>query len=204
MWMERAEADSEIGRFTQEDPIGLAGGMNLYGFAGGDPLSFSDPFGLCPHPPCFRVEGDPHFTASWNRMVQSSPYLRGLVAEASKSSQPEFVLQQTNVSVYESSKGGEAFGATVARDAQGSAFDPAKSPDTPIAHIDAYVSMKDLGNQDLVTMARAQGGNPTLGNIQVHEFAHGILWEQGYKASSQAQVDKVVSKVTCETGGPCR
>ncbi|PYO69990.1 MAG: hypothetical protein DMD71_03280 [Gemmatimonadetes bacterium] len=196
--------DPATGRFTQEDPIGLAGGMNLYGFAGGDPLSFSDPFGLCPHPPCFRVEGDPHFTASWNRMVQSSPYLRGLVAEASKSSQPEFVLQQTNVSVYESSKGGEAFGATVARDAQGSAFDPAKSPDTPIAHIDAYVSMKDLGNQDLVTMARAQGGNPTLGNIQVHEFAHGILWEQGYKASSQAQVDKVVSKVTCETGGPCR
>jgi len=37
-----------IGRFTQEDPIGLAGGINLYGFAGGDPVNFSDPFGLCP------------------------------------------------------------------------------------------------------------------------------------------------------------
>jgi hypothetical protein len=36
------------GPFTQEDPIGLAGGMNLYGFAGGDPVSYSDPFGLCP------------------------------------------------------------------------------------------------------------------------------------------------------------
>jgi len=33
---------------TQEDPIGLAGGLNLYGFAGGDPINFSDPFGLCP------------------------------------------------------------------------------------------------------------------------------------------------------------
>jgi len=33
--------------FTQEDPIGLAGGLNLYGFAGGDPVNFSDPFGLC-------------------------------------------------------------------------------------------------------------------------------------------------------------
>jgi hypothetical protein len=32
--------------FTQEDPIGLAGGLNLYGFAGGDPVNFSDPFGL--------------------------------------------------------------------------------------------------------------------------------------------------------------
>jgi uncharacterized protein RhaS with RHS repeats len=36
------------GRFTQEDPIGLAGGMNLYGFGDGDPVNFSDPFGLCP------------------------------------------------------------------------------------------------------------------------------------------------------------
>ena len=39
--------DAATGRFTQEDPIGLAGGMNLYGFAGGDPVNFSDPFGLC-------------------------------------------------------------------------------------------------------------------------------------------------------------
>jgi hypothetical protein len=34
--------------FTQQDPIGLAGGLNLYGFANGDPVNFSDPFGLCP------------------------------------------------------------------------------------------------------------------------------------------------------------
>jgi uncharacterized protein RhaS with RHS repeats len=33
---------------TQEDPIGLAGGMNLYGYANGDPINGSDPFGLCP------------------------------------------------------------------------------------------------------------------------------------------------------------
>ncbi len=38
--------DSEQGRFTQEDPIGLAGGINLYGFANGDPVGYSDPFGL--------------------------------------------------------------------------------------------------------------------------------------------------------------
>jgi hypothetical protein len=40
--------DPATGRFTQEDPIGLAGGMNLYGFAHGDPVNFDDPFGLCP------------------------------------------------------------------------------------------------------------------------------------------------------------
>jgi RHS repeat-associated protein len=42
--------DPQSGRFTQEDPIGLAGGLNVYAFAGGDPVSYSDPFGLCP--PC--------------------------------------------------------------------------------------------------------------------------------------------------------
>ena len=34
------------GRFTQEDPIGFAGGINLYGFANGDPVGYSDPYGL--------------------------------------------------------------------------------------------------------------------------------------------------------------
>jgi RHS repeat-associated protein len=38
--------DPATGRFTQEDPIGLAGGLNLYGFANGDPVSYGDPLGL--------------------------------------------------------------------------------------------------------------------------------------------------------------
>ena len=40
--------DPVSGRFTQQDPIGVAGGLNLYGFADGDPVNLSDPFGLCP------------------------------------------------------------------------------------------------------------------------------------------------------------
>ena len=39
--------DPASGRFTQQDPIGLGGGLNVYGFAGGDPVNHSDPFGLC-------------------------------------------------------------------------------------------------------------------------------------------------------------
>jgi len=48
MYMRNRYYDPASGRFTQEDPIGLAGGMNAYGFAGGDPVSDDDPFGLCP------------------------------------------------------------------------------------------------------------------------------------------------------------
>ena len=43
--------DPASGRFTQEDPIGLAGGLNLYGFGGGDPVNYADPFGLWPAVP---------------------------------------------------------------------------------------------------------------------------------------------------------
>ena len=38
--------DARSGAFTQEDPIGLAGGLHAYGFANGNPISFDDPFGL--------------------------------------------------------------------------------------------------------------------------------------------------------------
>jgi len=36
--------------FTQEDPIGLAAGTNLYQYVGNDPVGFTDPFGLCERP----------------------------------------------------------------------------------------------------------------------------------------------------------
>jgi RHS repeat-associated protein len=38
--------DPATGKFLTQDPIGLAGGVNLYAYAGNDPVTFSDPFGL--------------------------------------------------------------------------------------------------------------------------------------------------------------
>lgn len=39
--------DTRTGRFTQEDPIGVAGGVNLYAYVGNNPVAYTDPFGLC-------------------------------------------------------------------------------------------------------------------------------------------------------------
>jgi RHS repeat-associated protein len=42
--------DPTSGRFLTQDPIGLAGGVNLYAYAGNNPVGFSDPYGLCERP----------------------------------------------------------------------------------------------------------------------------------------------------------
>jgi hypothetical protein len=54
-----------MGPLTQEDPIGIAGGLNLYGYAGGDPINYSDPFGLDACAELWPEDGANGDTSAW-------------------------------------------------------------------------------------------------------------------------------------------
>jgi RHS repeat-associated protein len=43
--------DPATGRFTQPDPVGIAGGVGLYAYVGNDPVNLVDPLGWGPWPP---------------------------------------------------------------------------------------------------------------------------------------------------------
>lgn len=46
LYMRARYYQPSTGRFINKDPIGLAGGMNLYGYVGGNPVNWIDPIGL--------------------------------------------------------------------------------------------------------------------------------------------------------------
>ncbi|MDP9352686.1 MAG: hypothetical protein M3P51_14255, partial [Chloroflexota bacterium] len=68
-------------RFTQEDPIGLAGGINVYGFANGDPVNYSDPYGLSAEE---REDSDCGFCVRFllQALLRVSPRAAGAAATA--------------------------------------------------------------------------------------------------------------------------
>jgi RHS repeat-associated protein len=69
MYMRNRYYDPATGQFTQTDPIGIAGGLNTYGFGNGDPVSYDDPYGLCP--PCRGNENTPEAVEREAQMVEN-------------------------------------------------------------------------------------------------------------------------------------
>jgi RHS repeat-associated protein len=57
--------EPRTGRFLSEDPIGFGSGLNLYAFAGGDPINRADPSGLEWQEQCWHVT----FTDQYGRQI---------------------------------------------------------------------------------------------------------------------------------------
>ena len=56
-YLRRRYYDPQSGRFLSEDPQGIDGGLNIYSYAGNDPVNSTDPFGLAPWHPCDAEDG---------------------------------------------------------------------------------------------------------------------------------------------------
>ncbi|MGE3527338.1 MAG: RHS repeat-associated core domain-containing protein [Gemmatimonadales bacterium] len=59
--------DPGLGRFLSEDPLGVAGGLNLYAYAGNDPINHRDPYGLChtdDHPAPIKIDSSGNITGT--------------------------------------------------------------------------------------------------------------------------------------------
>ena len=57
LYMRARYYDPITGRFISKDPIGWAGGLNLYNYVGGNPVNWVDPWGLAPGDPYSSQHG---------------------------------------------------------------------------------------------------------------------------------------------------
>ena len=76
--------DPEAKRFITEDPIGLSGGLNLYGYVGGDPVNAIDPSGLSPDSTSLEAYGNDAWQRELNKLLNTGKSMDEAVEAAEK------------------------------------------------------------------------------------------------------------------------
>jgi RHS repeat-associated protein len=195
--------DPMSGRFTQEDPIGLAGGLNLYGFAAGDPVNFSDPFGLCTRKdgwkePCWR----PKDLTSWTSWKQwFSDAWTGRAAETGPADARQVASEAADIT---GAVGGLAKNAGLAA---GRAAHVAVTIEQEVAEIvgaGAHGEIRIMGNLsregDVITLGSAHIEGPGPGSSSVTEMKM-IIEEFGRQQGASRVVVQGATRTTGRHAG---
>lgn len=77
--------DPDVGRFITPDPIGLAGGLNVYAYAS-DPVGWIDPWGLCPT----TAKEEPNWTPHGFKHSPSKNMTWGDIVKSTKSGSAKY------------------------------------------------------------------------------------------------------------------
>ncbi len=198
--------DPSSGRFTQEDPIGLEGGLNLYGFANGDPVNFADPFGL---KVCFR--GSSTQVGELRRGTEDATGTRialdreNCVASYSRTGEPGFdeIQQRFGAMVNSSLDFGVEFGDP--RQAFASHFNPDRTT-AVILRGDYRGGFYRTGNRFTCAMFGGTGSAYwTLGSLIAHELiGHGGPIAKGGSGASQREAIRIENLYHVARGQPRR
>jgi RHS repeat-associated protein len=87
--------DPRAGRWLSRDPIGFAGGLNLYAYVGNNPINRRDPRGLSPDDDLFRYYDNQTYGPVYgeSRTPQDADIALGLVGAAALSATPLLLLE---------------------------------------------------------------------------------------------------------------
>jgi uncharacterized protein RhaS with RHS repeats len=168
--------DQATGAWTQEDPAGIAGGLNLTQFNGNNPVTFSDPFGLWPFGTHNKIidAALPNVSFLDRTLIKLGSLITDLTTQATEKSyihsmreagqNPLAQKAATAAFISDNTSAAEGLQAmghhAMAMIALGAAIHPIMDATSP-AHTDANGNPRIWNPSDLPAHRKAESGMPT-------------------------------------------